>query len=136
VRRGEARSGHPFIGVRGRRRRPGRAGDDGHWHPINGTIIGVKEGRKCGSVKEGRGGASRLKRVSTDGFAPWHERWVAADMARRRAKGGDVLDWCREEERGTGPVGWLACWVGSGKMGQMANEPMKRKKKIIFKFQN
>jgi hypothetical protein len=57
-------------------------------------------------------------------------------MARRRAKGGDVLDRRGEEERGASPMGRLACWAGLGKMGQMGNGPMKKKKKIIFKFQN
>jgi hypothetical protein len=38
------RPGHPFIGVRGRRWWPGRAGGDGKWHPFNGVITKVKEG--------------------------------------------------------------------------------------------
>jgi hypothetical protein len=55
-------------------------------------------------------------------------------MARRWVKGGGVLDRHREEERGMDPVGRLACWASSGKIGQMANGPMKKKNKIIFKF--
>jgi hypothetical protein len=44
VRRGEARPGHPFKGVGGRR--PRRAGGDSNWCPINGAITGVKEGEE------------------------------------------------------------------------------------------
>jgi hypothetical protein len=55
-------------------------------------------------------------------------------MARRWVKGGSVHDRRGEEERGMGPVGRLACWASSGKMGQMANGLMKKKKKLIFKF--
>jgi hypothetical protein len=52
-------------------------------------------------------------------------------MARWRVKGGGKLDRRREEERGkwgAGPVCLLACYAGSGEMGQMANEPVKKKR--------
>jgi hypothetical protein len=39
-------AGHPFIGVEGRRRRPGRVGSDG-MSSFNGAVTEV-EGRKCG----------------------------------------------------------------------------------------
>jgi hypothetical protein len=61
---------------------------------------------------------------------------VVVGMVWRQVKGCGMLDQCREEERGAALVGRLACWAGSGKMGQMANGPMKKKKKKIFKFQN
>jgi hypothetical protein len=56
-------------------------------------------------------------------------------MAQRRVKGGGMLDRHGEDERGMGLVGRLACWAGSGKMGQMATRPMKKKKKINSNFE-
>jgi hypothetical protein len=49
----EVRPGHPFIGVKGRRRQPGRAGDDGKWHPFNGVVTEVKEGEEMRPSNEG-----------------------------------------------------------------------------------
>jgi hypothetical protein len=77
-----------------------------------------------------------VKEGSVDRFAPWHERWVVADMARRREKGGGVLDRHGEGEWGAGPMVRVACSAGSGKIGQMANGPMKKQEKIIFEFRN
>jgi hypothetical protein len=68
VRCGEARPGHPFIGVG--LRWLGRASGDGnellqccHFQSEGG-------GRKCGRVKHGRGSATRLKRGLAGGSAP------------------------------------------------------------------
>jgi hypothetical protein len=47
------RLGHPFIGVGGRQRRSGRAGDDGKCRPFNGAVIGVKEGEEMQLSKGG-----------------------------------------------------------------------------------
>jgi hypothetical protein len=59
VRRAEAWPWHPFIGVGGRRRRPGRAGGDGNWcHYQSGggreNVAELRRGERGRvSVKEG-----------------------------------------------------------------------------------
>jgi hypothetical protein len=122
VRRGEALLGHPYILVGGRRKWLGRAGGDGNWRPINGAVTGVKEGEEMWPSSGGERGAHL------------GERGEAAGMAWRRAKGGRVLDPRREDERGAGPVGQLACWADSRKVGQMANGLMKKKKENIIRI--
>jgi hypothetical protein len=58
-------------------------------------------------------------------------------MARRWMEGGGMLDRHGEEERGergSGLVGRLACWAGSGGGGQKATGPGKNKK-LEFNFE-